>query len=249
LRNRFPRVIERASALRLNSAMTRPQKNPAEPRKLARQERSRMLMQAIREATVELIRKQGADHVTATGIAERAGVSVGSFYQYYPNTEAVLTDIYEHILDTLNQEMQARVATVQGGFDRSFEDSISDGIAFTFRLHRELLTVDPTFYVTFLKRFNITDARGPDGFRSWDDWSVGWLALLLATHRSHLRHDDIDFVARFMVDVISGAVHRIATQRPEALDDPRVQQHTCDLICRYILAQPIADRTHDSSRL
>lgn len=102
------------------------------------------LMQAIREATVQLIRRHGVDAVSAAGIAERAGVSVGSFYQYYPNTEAVLTDIYEHVLVSLHQEMQARVATVKGGFDRSFDDSISDGIAFTFRLHRELLAVDPT---------------------------------------------------------------------------------------------------------
>lgn len=194
-----------------------------------------MLMQSIREATVQLIRRDGADNITATGIAERAGVSVGSFYQYYPNTEAVLTDIYEHILDRLNQRIEAQLEMLKGGFYRSFEDNIKDGIAFTFSLHRELLAIDPTFYVTFLNRFNITDARGPDSDRSWDNWSVGWFAQLLETHRERLRHDDTGFVARFMVDVISGAVHRIAAERPQALDDPRVMQHMTDLICRYIL--------------
>lgn len=215
--------------------MSHPLRNPAQPRKQAKQQRSQMLMQSIREATIQLIRQNGADNVTATAIAERSGVSVGSFYQYYPNTEAVLTDIYEHILDSLHGQIEARVAMDQGGFDRSIEDSIHDGIAVTFSLHRELLAVDPTFYVTFLNRFNITDARGPDSEHSWDDWSVGWFAQLLETHRPRLRHDDTDFVARFMVDVISGAVHRIASERPESLADPQVMQHMCDLICRYIL--------------
>ncbi|WP_281783574.1 TetR/AcrR family transcriptional regulator [Sinimarinibacterium flocculans] len=215
--------------------MTRWQREPAQPRKLAKQGRSRLLMQSIREAAVELIRRDGAEHITAIGIAERAGVSVGSFYQYYPNTEAVLTDIYEHILDRLNQRMAAELATTGGGFDRSLDQSIRDGVVLTFSLHRELLAVDPSFYATFLKRFNVTDARGPDGERSWNEWSVGWFAQLLDTHRQRLRHDDTAFVARFLVDVISGAVQRMAAERPEALDDPRVTQHVCDLIRRYLL--------------
>lgn len=215
--------------------MNEPHLNPSRPRKTAKQERSRLLMQSVREAAVELIRQHGARQVTATGIAERAGVSVGSFYQYYPNTEAVLTDIYENILDQLNAEIEARLEAEKGGFDKTLEEALAQGIEITFSLHRELLAVDPSFYITFLNEFNITDARGPSSNSSWDEWAAGWFQQLLETHRERLRHDDIGFVARFMVDVISGAVHRFAAERPEALDDAKVKAQMLDLICRYIL--------------
>lgn len=80
--------------------------------------------------------------------------------------------------------------------------------------------------MTFLNRFNLIDTRAPDGYRSWDDWSVQWFTQLLGAHRERLRQEDSDFVARLMVDVVSGVVHRIAAERPEALADPRVQEHT-----------------------
>ncbi len=193
-----------------------------------------MLMQSIRDATVLLIREIGPDKLTATGIAERAGVSVGSFYQYYPNTEAVLTDIYEHILDRLSGEIQNRVQTQQGGFNRSLEESIHDGVLLTLALHRELAAVAPSFYITFIKHFNITDARGPSSSQSWDEWSVGWLSKLLQLHSDELRHTDIQFVARFLTDMVSGGVHRIASERPEVLDDPKIAEHLSDLVLRYL---------------
>lgn len=194
-----------------------------------------MLMQSIREAAIELIRLHGTNQVTTTAIADRAGVSVGSFYQYYPNTEAVLTDIYENILDQLSQEIANRVQAEQGGFDKSIEENIAHGIEITFSLHRELLAIDSSFYLSFLNEFNITDARGPNDKSSWDEWAVGWFGQLLEAHRHRLRHEDIAFSARFMVDVISGAVQRIASERPEALDDEQVKAHMADLVCRYVL--------------
>lgn len=194
-----------------------------------------MLMRSIREAAIDIIRKEGATDITATGIAERAGVSVGSFYQYYPNTQAVLTDIYEHILDQLNVEIEQRVILEKGGFDKSFEETIANGIEITFGLHRELLAIDPSFYVKFLSQFNITDARGPSRHTSWDEWAVAWFSELLENHRDRLRNPDTRFLARFVVDVISGAVHRFASERPEALSDAEVKKQMHDLICRYIL--------------
>lgn len=194
-----------------------------------------MLMRSIREAAIEIIRKEGATDITAIGIAERAGVSVGSFYQYYPNTEAVLTDIYEHILDQLNGEIEERLIRDKGSFDKSFEENIANGLEITFGLHRELLAIDASFYVKFLSRFNITDARGPSQASSWDEWAVSWLSELLQGHPERLRNPDTQFVARFMVDVISGAVQRIASERPEALNDAEVKRQMHDMICCYIL--------------
>jgi AcrR family transcriptional regulator len=59
-------------------------------RKAPRQERSTQLVAAILEAAVQVLREQGARRFTTVRVAERAGVSVGSLYQYFPNKESIL---------------------------------------------------------------------------------------------------------------------------------------------------------------
>lgn len=54
-----------------------------------------MTVESILQAAMELIEREGFHNLTSTKIAERAGISVGSFYEYYPNREAVLLNLYE----------------------------------------------------------------------------------------------------------------------------------------------------------
>lgn len=59
-------------------------------RKQPRQARSAGLVAAILEAAVQVLRTEGAQRFTTARVAERAGVSVGSLYQYFPNKAAIL---------------------------------------------------------------------------------------------------------------------------------------------------------------
>jgi AcrR family transcriptional regulator len=59
-------------------------------RKQPKQNRSTELVAAILEAAVQVLAKQGARRFTAARVAEMAGVSVGSLYQYFPNKAAIL---------------------------------------------------------------------------------------------------------------------------------------------------------------
>jgi AcrR family transcriptional regulator len=56
-----------------------------EPRKTPVQERSTVTVEAIYEATFQVLLAVGPDRLTTTRVAERAGVSVGTLYQYFPN--------------------------------------------------------------------------------------------------------------------------------------------------------------------
>ncbi|WP_109466223.1 TetR/AcrR family transcriptional regulator [Albibacillus kandeliae] len=64
-----------------------------QPRKQARQARSRATQEAILEATARILESEGRDALTTNGIARRAGVSIGSLYQYYPHKEAILATL------------------------------------------------------------------------------------------------------------------------------------------------------------
>lgn len=62
-------------------------------RKQPLQDRSTATVEAIVEAAIRILRTDGWARLTTTRVAERAGVSVGSLYQYFPNREAIAVEI------------------------------------------------------------------------------------------------------------------------------------------------------------
>jgi AcrR family transcriptional regulator len=64
------------------------------PRKAPRQPRARATVDAIIEAAEQLTRKLGITEWTTNHVAERAGVSIGTLYQYFPSKESLLTAAY-----------------------------------------------------------------------------------------------------------------------------------------------------------
>ncbi|TKR29499.1 TetR/AcrR family transcriptional regulator [Luteimonas gilva] len=70
--------------------MTKRQKHKISLRKQPIQARSNQLIAAILEAAVQVLEKEGAQRFTTARVAEKAGVSVGSLYQYFPNKAAIL---------------------------------------------------------------------------------------------------------------------------------------------------------------
>lgn len=60
------------------------------PRKKPKQARSAHLVGAILQAAIRVLEREGATAFTSIRVAEEAGISVGSFYQYFPNKESVL---------------------------------------------------------------------------------------------------------------------------------------------------------------
>jgi AcrR family transcriptional regulator len=65
------------------------------PRKAASQERSRVTVDALVEATARVLIKEGHDRAGTNRIAEAAGVSIGSLYQYFPSKEALVAAVID----------------------------------------------------------------------------------------------------------------------------------------------------------
>ncbi|SFP33770.1 transcriptional regulator, TetR family [Variovorax sp. OK605] len=70
--------------------MTERKSAPISSRRQPKQARSNDLVAAILQAAVQVLAKEGAHRFTTTRVAERAGVSVGSVYQYFPNKASIL---------------------------------------------------------------------------------------------------------------------------------------------------------------
>jgi AcrR family transcriptional regulator len=103
---------------------------PISARKRPRQARSERLVATILEAAIRVLAREGAQRFTTARVAETAGVSVGSLYQYFPNKESILfrlqtdewrqtTALIDGILDDKTLEPLERLRAVVRAFFRS----------------------------------------------------------------------------------------------------------------------------------
>ena len=76
-----------------------PMKKSIKPRKNPLQARSQATVDSILEATTHILIHQGYDHMSTNAIAQKAGVSIGSLYQFFPNKEAVVAALIDRQIE------------------------------------------------------------------------------------------------------------------------------------------------------
>ncbi|MBW4025967.1 MAG: TetR/AcrR family transcriptional regulator [Acidobacteria bacterium] len=81
-------------------------KVPLEPRKSPVQARSVASVDAILEATIQVLLQVGKERLTTTRVALRAGVSVGTLYQYFPNKNALLQAALKRHLSEISDSIE-----------------------------------------------------------------------------------------------------------------------------------------------
>jgi AcrR family transcriptional regulator len=82
-------------------------KKPLSPRKEPSQGRSRFTVRQIVEAATRVFEERGYAGATTNRIAERAGVSIGSLYQYFPNKESILAVLLEQHTQEVAETVEA----------------------------------------------------------------------------------------------------------------------------------------------
>ena len=85
-----------------------------DPRKSPVQARSAASVNAILEATIQVLLRVGKERLTTTRVALRAGVSVGTLYQYFPNKSALLQAVVKRHLGEITEAVE-RVCDEQKG--------------------------------------------------------------------------------------------------------------------------------------
>ena len=109
------------------------------PRKNASQERSRLTVDALLEATARILVREGFDKASTNRIAEMAGVSIGSLYQYFPSKEALVAAL----IDRHNRQvMQAIQGELADALKLSMEEAVRRLVSIAVKAHR----VDPKLH-------------------------------------------------------------------------------------------------------
>lgn len=80
------------------------------PRKRPRQQRAQAMVEAIVEAAARIFESDGAAGYTTNAIAERAGASIGSLYQYFPDKDAITAALIRRETDRFLVEARASAA-------------------------------------------------------------------------------------------------------------------------------------------
>ena len=84
------------------------------PRKSPVQTRSAVTVDAVLEATIQVLLREGKERLTTTRVAERAGVSVGTLYQYFPNKRVLLQAALQRHMEEVVEAVE-RVCREQAG--------------------------------------------------------------------------------------------------------------------------------------
>ena len=78
------------------------------------QDRAKETVNAILDAVIRLLKRGGVSAITTNSIAETAGVSIGSVYQYFPNKQAIFIALHERHIHQVDRVLRRRISESAG---------------------------------------------------------------------------------------------------------------------------------------
>jgi len=198
------------------------------PRKSASQERSRLTVNTILEATARVLTKDGYDRASTNKIAAKAGVSIGSLYQYFPSKEALVAAVSERHSHEVLQAVRNALVKVAA---RPLEEAVRGFVSIAIDAHR----VNPK-----LHRVLAEEIPRLGRLESVETINLDAHALIrgyLDAHRDEIDMTDLDLAAFICVTVVEALTHAAVLHRPDILTDGKAEKfvdEVTDLVVRYL---------------
>jgi AcrR family transcriptional regulator len=184
------------------------------PRKAASQERSRATVDALVETTARILVKEGCDKASTNRIAEVAGVSVGSLYQYFPGKEALVAAVIERHQQEIMQTVRGELAEVLA---QPVEKAMRKLVAVAVKAHR----VDPKLHRVLAEQ--IPRVGKLEELETFDRDNYTLFRTYLESHRNELRVDDLELASFVCVTSIEALTHNAVLHYPKMLSDETME--------------------------
>jgi len=195
-----------------------------QPRRVPKQNRSRVIVDAIVEAGELILAEEGEGCLTTSRIAERAGVSVGSLYRYFQNKEAVLAAIYGSEVAKDASTLARRPWVIQ---DLPIAEAIRRLVDFQVERHQKLFERDRGFYRDHHRDFSLHSEIGRDAVAKR-------MREMLDAHVDELRDVDLDQATFLLARGVSALLRFTLDEEPERLNQPEFRDAIVDMLIRYL---------------
>jgi AcrR family transcriptional regulator len=204
----------------------------ASARRRPLQERGRVTVDAILEATARLLVEQGFSKLTTNRVALLAGVSIGSVYQYYPSKEALLAALIERHSDEVYAALERPLLELgKGACIRDVVGSAVRGMMASHRVSPELhrVLVQEMTRVGRVEQLEANEARG-----------LALIERVLTSKGPMLRPKNSHLAACIITSAVHAITRDALVKWEKELDREEIIAETTELVVRYLSknAQP-----------
>ena len=196
------------------------------PRKTASQARSRATVEARVEATARILVRDGFERASTNRIAEEAGVSVGSLYQYYPSKEALVAAVIARHNRALMSVVREALAQVE---DLPLEVGVRALVAAAVKAHR----LDPKLHRVLAEQTPRTGALAD--VETFNRDSYGLFRAYLEAHQEEVRAPDLDLASFMCVTSIEALTHTAVLHRSDMILSDTAMGALIDEATRLVL--------------
>jgi AcrR family transcriptional regulator len=206
--------------------LPQPSRASLEPRKLPVQARSAVSVDAILKATIQVLLKSGKEQLTTTRVAMRAGVSVGTLYQYFPNKSSLLQAALMRHMDEVTEAVE-RICLEQRG--RTLAEMATALIhAFLAAKMRDVKTSIALYSVS-------SDVDGVRIVQQMAVRSNGAIAAMLASSCEPMTKDP-QLVASMLQGAMAGVSRRLLESDAPEKQFAALRDELVLLACAYLAA-------------
>ncbi|MCE7532226.1 TetR/AcrR family transcriptional regulator [Acinetobacter nosocomialis] len=199
-------------------------KTALKPRKSPVQARSTATIEVLHEATIQVLFKEGIVKCNTTRIAERAGVSVGSIYQYYPNRDSLLAAVLQRHLDSVAEKIEELCLKYEKTSIRTLISALVDEIILAKLSNPE---ESKALYAISGER------GGLDLSKRMNDRMLAAISNLLES-ASDIEFDDSQIVAEFVLGAIMGLIRRVLENQVTDKVEQVLESHLKLMVVAYL---------------
>jgi len=196
-----------------------------------KQERSQTTVNSILVACRELVYRGGFTSLTTNAIAKRAGVSIGSLYQYFPNRNTIIQSLINLFYHGIADEFHQRVKSIPRDNPQQIAASLIDAIVDYITPHARMLSPWVTHVPTSV-RIRITEESAQPVLEI--------MTKLLVDHPQWVRPLEPSKVAFLIFHALEGMLFSILAQHPEWFDEDQsawLKEELTQLLLGYLTPQ------------
>jgi len=216
-----------------------PSKKPP-PRKKPQQARAQQTVHAILEATVQVLEREGPEAATTTRIAEVAGVSVGTLYQYFSHRDAIFDALQE-------REFTKAIALTEevlsdGNHSKSPREVVRGCVEGMLQLHSSYPGVHRLLAMEGLR------ATKADRLQSFDLRIIGLVRHFLSATGASVRRKNVDAAAFIAFQCVRAVLLSSLLETSPGLNNATLVEELVDLLMRYLVEEEPASAAKANAR-